>query len=288
MAFLPLCRLKLQARNQKAYLQKINVMKTLWLAPSWAKVLFYFLVLWVATAVAGTIPRLNDFLFFFLIALFMSWALLKLDERTLSSIGFWPKDKKSVRDFFQGLGIGVVMLLITFVLTLCLTKDNWSIRKHIDPIFIMVTFLVCLWSAFVQEFVFRGYPFQTLLRNYRPWIAQLLIAVPFGLMHVSSGMQTKEVVMVMLSTGMGSILFGLAFLKSRNLMFPIGIHLGWNYAQELIPRTAGAKNSALVIIQESNTDYNMFNISLPYFFVVISAIILILKFKQTSIKDPAS
>uniref|UniRef100_UPI001E2D01EA hypothetical protein n=1 Tax=Pedobacter sp. ASV12 TaxID=2795120 RepID=UPI001E2D01EA len=65
-------------------------------------------------------------------------------------------------------------------------------------------------------------------------------------------------------------------------------HLGWNYAQELIPRTAGARNSALVIIQESNTDYNMFNISLPYFFVVISAIILIWKFKQASIKDPAS
>lgn len=255
-------------------------MKTIYLAPSWVKVLFYFLVLWTATVVAGTVPMLNDFVFFFLIALLMSWALLRLEKRSLSSIGFWPKDRKSVRDFFQGLSIGITMLLITFGITLWLTKDSWRINMHIDPIFIAVTFLACLWSAFVQEFVFRGYPFQELLRHYKPWVAQLLIALPFGLMHINSGMQAGEIVMVMLSTGMGSILFGLAFLKSKNLMFPIGIHLGWNYAQELIPRTTGGKNGALVIIQESSSSYNVFNISLPYFLVVIVAIVLVWKFKH--------
>lgn len=226
---------------------------------------------------------LNDFLFFFLVALLMSWALLRLEKRSLSSIGFWPKDRKSVRDFFQGLGIGIVMLLVTFTITLCLTKDSWKMNMHIDPIFIAVTFLACLWSAFVQEFVFRGYPFQALLREYKPWVAQLLIALPFGLMHVSHGMQAREIAMIMLSTGTGSILFGLAFIKSRRLMFPIGIHLGWNFAQELVPRTTGGKSGALVIIQESNNNYNLFNISLPYFLVVIVAILLIWKFTKQRI-----
>ena len=36
----------------------------------------------------------------------------------------------------------------------------------------------------------------------------------------------------------------MAYIKTKNLMFPTGIHLGWNYAQELIPQTAGGKNSA--------------------------------------------
>jgi len=49
----------------------------------------------------------------------------------------------------------------------------------------------------------------------------------------------------------------MAYIKTKNLMFPTGIHLGWNYAQELIPQTAGGKSSALVIISDSHTTYNI-------------------------------
>jgi len=248
--------------------------------PAWLKVLFYFLILWAATIVAGTVPVLNDFIFFFLIALLMSWAFLKLDGQSLSSIGFWPKDKKTVAVFFSGITIGITMLIVTFVLTILLTRDNWRLNTRIDPIFVLITFLMCLWSAFIQEFVFRGYPFQELLKHYRPWVAQLLIAVPFGLMHINKEMEANDIILVMLSTGAGSVLFGLAYIKTKNLMFPIGIHLGWNYAQELIPRTAGGKSSALVIITDSHNTYNIFNVSLPYFLIVLLSIISIWKFKK--------
>lgn len=249
-------------------------------APAWLKVLCYFLILWIATIIAGAIPMLNDFIFFFLIALVMSWGLLKLENQSVSSIGFWPRDKKMTADFFIGLGIGILMLIVTFIITILLTKDDWKLNGHIDPIFIAVTFLACLWSAFVQEFVFRGYPFQLLLKTYRPWLAQLLIAIPFGLMHLKHGMETKEIIIVMCSTGVGSILFGLAYLKTRNLMFPIGLHMGWNYAQELVPRTTGGNTSALVLIPESHANYNMFNISMPYFLILLITILAIWKIKK--------
>ncbi|WP_158542186.1 CPBP family intramembrane glutamic endopeptidase [Pedobacter chinensis] len=254
-------------------------------APAWIKVLCYFLILWVATLIAGTVPMLNDFIFFFTIALLMSWAFLRLENRSLVSIGFWPKDKNTIADFFGGLGIGIMMLIFTFILTILLTKDNWKLNTHINLIFVIITFLMCLWSAFVQEFVFRGYPFQELLKNYRSWVAQLLIAIPFGLMHINKGMETNDIILVMLSTGAGSVLFGLAYIKTKNLMFPIGIHLGWNYAQELIPRTTGGKNSALVIIIDSHTTYNMFNVSFPYFLIILIAIIAIWKIKKPTGKN---
>ncbi|QNR86004.1 CPBP family intramembrane metalloprotease [Pedobacter riviphilus] len=248
--------------------------------PPWLKVVCYFLFMFLATVIAGAVPVLNDFIFFFIIALIMSWILLKLENKSLSSLGFWPRDKRTSADFFKGLGIGIGMLIVTFLLTVLLTKDNWKLNSHIDPILLMVTFLMCLWSAFVQEFVFRGYPFQELLSKYRPWLAQLLIAIPFGLMHVNKGMATDDIILVMLSTGAGSVLFGLAYIKTKNLMFPIGIHLGWNYAQELIPRTAGGKSSALVIFNNSHATYNMFNVSFPYFLVIVITIIVIWKIKK--------
>ncbi|MEJ5994506.1 type II CAAX endopeptidase family protein [Pedobacter sp. Du54] len=252
-------------------------------ALAWLKVLCYFLILWIATIIAGTVPMLNDFIFFFTIALVMSWAFLRLENRCLASISFWPKDKKAVVDFISGLVIGIIMLIVTFILTILLTNGNWQLNPHIDPIFIAVTFLMCLWSAFVQEFIFRGYPFQELLKKYRVWVAQLLIAIPFGLMHIDKGMKTNDIILVMVSTGAGSILFGLAYIKTKNLMFPIGIHLGWNYAQELIPRTSGGKNSALVIISDSHATYNMYNVSFPYFVVILLAILTIWKIKTTNV-----
>ncbi len=249
-------------------------------APAWLKVLCYFLILWIASTIAGVVPMLNDFIFFFIIALVVSGAFLKLENRSLFSIGFLPKDKKTTSDFFSGLGIGILMLITTFFITIFLTKDSWQLNSHIDPIFMVVTFVVCLWSAFVQEFVFRGYPFQQLLKTYRPWLAQLLIAIPFGLMHINQRMTQTDIILVMFSTGAGSVLFGLAYLKTRNLMFPIGIHLGWNYAQALIPRTMDGKNTALVIISKSQSTYTIFNVSFPYFLIVLIAIIAIWKIKK--------
>jgi len=44
-------------------------------------------------------------------------------------------------------------------------------------------------------------------------------------------MALQDVATVMLATGLDSLLFGLAYIKTRNLMLPAGIHLGWYFSQ---------------------------------------------------------
>lgn len=241
--------------------------------PAWAKVLAYFLVLWLATIVAGIIPALNDLTFFFAVSFSLTWLLLRWQRVSLLTLGIVPANKKDTGEFFSGLGIGALMFLCCLVITLLLTGDQWAFNPHVDPVFIFVLFLMNLWSAYVQEFVFRGYPFQTLLRQYPFWLAQFCIAIPFGLMHVHQQMGAAMVATVMLTTGSGSLLFGLAYWKTGKLMLPVGLHLGWNYLQALIPRTAGGDTTGLIILRENHQHYGFANVVLPYLVVVLIAFI---------------
>ncbi|QKJ29075.1 CPBP family intramembrane metalloprotease [Mucilaginibacter mali] len=253
--------------------------------PAWLKVLIYFLALWGATLITGILPMFNDFAFFFLVSLALSWIFLTMENKSLLSLGFIPLNKKQVSYFFNGLGIGALMLLGCFALTVFLTKDTWLFNCKVAPMYLIMSFLICLWSAFVQEFVFRGYPFQTLLKRYSPWIVQLIIAIPFGLMHLMDHkMSSSDIAITMLCTGIGSVLFGLAYIKTKSLMLPIGIHLGWNYLQLLIPRASGGGNSGLIIINSQAT-YGVLNVVIPYIIVALLSILILWMWKPaTSIK----
>ncbi|MDO3643823.1 CPBP family intramembrane glutamic endopeptidase [Mucilaginibacter sp. L3T2-6] len=244
--------------------------------PSWLKVSIYFLIMWLATFIAGIFPALNSLFYFFAVSLFASWLLIRTDHSNLSSLGYYPRGRRHWKQLFYGTLFGGVMLVITAVITLATTKADWHFNKLTDPMYMLIAFAMCVCSAYIQEFVFRGYPFQALLKKYKPWVAQLAIAVPFGLMHINHAMQLQDIATVMLTTGLGSVLFGLAYIKTRNLMLPAGIHLGWNYAQVLIPRTSGTYPNALISVTGGQTSYGSSFILTPYFVVVTAAILLLL------------
>ncbi len=59
-----------------------------------------------------------------------------------------------------------------------------------------------------------------------------MLAVFFALGHWGNpGMQGATKVWASLNIGLAAIMLGLAYLKTRSLALPIGLHLGWNWAQ---------------------------------------------------------
>ncbi|NNU34062.1 CPBP family intramembrane metalloprotease [Mucilaginibacter sp. S1162] len=251
----------------KAFIQKLAV---------WLKVLIYFLIMWLATVIAGIVPALNGLFYFFAVSLLISWFLLRNDNLGLSSLGYYPQARRHWMQLLFGLILGCLMLIITAIITLALTKAEWYFNTRIDPIYILITFLMCTCSTYIREFVFRGYPFQALLKKYGAQVAQLAIVVPFGLMHVNRSMSLQDAGTVILTTGLGSILFGLAYIKTKNLMLPTGIHTGWNFLQALIPRTSGAGPKTLITVSGGQPGYGSATILLPYLVIVSIAILLLL------------
>jgi membrane protease YdiL (CAAX protease family) len=85
--------------------------------------------------------------------------------------------------------------------------------------------VVFLFGAAGEEMIFRGYAFQLLVEKIGPFATVLPVGVIFGLAHASN---PNASLLGVLNTVLWGILLGYAYLRSRDLWLPIGLHYGWN------------------------------------------------------------
>jgi uncharacterized protein len=202
--------------------------------------------------------------------------ILYLEARKLDTIGWRPQSTTHWIQLLTGTIIGMLMLIGTTLFIKWQTGFQWQ-NTPLPWSTIVVLLLTVLASAYLQELIFRGYSFQLLLKKYGVWPAQIIMAVFFGLMHIGR-MPFSEIMATMFTTGIGALLFGLAYIKTNNLALPTGIHFGWNFLQILLPRHPSLNGKGIVKIVEES--FNQANITLliwmlPYVFVMIAGYIAI-------------
>ena len=78
---------------------------------------------------------------------------------------------------------------------------------------VMLTF-----GAAGEEVLFRGYGFQVLLRTIGPYATILPVGVLFGALHAANPNVDK---LGLINTAGFGVLFGYAFLRSRDLWLPV-------------------------------------------------------------------
>lgn len=239
--------------------------------PVWLRVNVYFTIIIIAAYVAGVVPALDSIFFYFGIALLLSFLFLKAEGKPLTSLGFVPACATDWKNFLRGLFIGLSALLISAGFTIWLNDGRLVYTGHVDPIFLLILIFIHLWSSFAQEFTYRGYPFQRLLTWYGPWVAQLSVTLPFAVMHLklNTSITWQQFLMTWLTTGLGSLLYGLCYLKTGKLILSIGLHMGWNLAQALIPRSPAENKTMLFILVQDGRRYHPLHVLLPYFGVSI-------------------
>lgn len=91
------------------------------------------------------------------------------------------------------------------------------------------SFVIFLLGAAAEEMLFRGYPFQTLLRSWPVWVAMLPVSVPFALVHLTNPHVAPG--FTFLNTALAGVWLCVAYWRTRSLWFPLGLHFGWNWVQ---------------------------------------------------------
>jgi uncharacterized protein len=86
-------------------------------------------------------------------------------------------------------------------------------------------------GAMAEELLFRGYAFQTLIQAVTFIPATLLMAVVFALAHLQNPHVTPFSLTNIVLSG---VLFSFAYMKTRSLWLPFGIHFAWNFSQTTI------------------------------------------------------
>lgn len=83
-------------------------------------------------------------------------------------------------------------------------------------------------AALAEEAMFRGYALQTLTRARLAWLGVFLTSVPFGLVHLDNPNVVPGVTFA--NTAIAGVWFGVAYLRTRSLWLPWGLHWSWNWA----------------------------------------------------------
>jgi len=162
--------------------------------------------------------------------LLVTWICVRLRKEPLSSIGF-VLDGRWARE----LGVGSVFGIASALLAVTMMWAVGGVHLELDPArsLTMLAYgvYVFLFVALFEEALFRGFVFQRLVAGAGVWVAQIALGLLFATSHWGNpDMQGATLVWATLELFLGAVLLGLAYLRTRSLALPIGIHFGWNWA----------------------------------------------------------
>ncbi|TDW50069.1 hypothetical protein EV144_102503 [Flavobacterium sp. 270] len=149
------------------------------------------------------------------------------------------------RNLIIGTLIGAVLQSLT-ILVIYLA-GGYTILA-VNPVsFIIIPLTLSFTAAIIEEILVRGILFRIMEEKLGSYIALIISALIFGLMHLANENSTLlSCLSVAIEAG---LLLGAAFIYSRNLWFPIALHFAWNFMQSGIygAITSGnAKTNSLI------------------------------------------
>jgi len=126
-----------------------------------------------------------------------------------------------------GIILGLALFSSVFGLLHVIGVARWlGMSAHFDVIPMLAAAIL---AAVGEELAFRGGLFRLLEERLGTAIALAISAALFGLLHaLNTGATIISTVSIALEAG---VLLGAAYALTRNLWFPIGLHLGWNFTE---------------------------------------------------------
>jgi hypothetical protein len=201
--------------------------------------LAYSVAYLLAEEVRDLIPRAGAWYGFFflfeLLALLGSFKVMTrlFEHKPLGVVGlaFHPC---WVKELCVGLGIGGCMMVsvggVEALLGFARFAPN-TLPASAELAYGSGLFLVLFISATNEELIFRGYPFQRLVESLGPTGAIAVSSACFGLAHLGNSHHTW---ISTINTMLAGVPLSIAYLRTRSLWMPVGMHFTWNYVQGFI------------------------------------------------------
>lgn len=134
----------------------------------------------------------------------------------------------SIRQLGTGLGVGT--LLFALIVAIAAIAGVYRLAGIGDTSNLAASLVRDgIFPAVAEEVIFRAILFRWFEEFAGTWAALILSSALFGLSHLDNpGADTFSTVAITLE---GGILLGAAYMLTRRLWFPMGIHASWNLTQ---------------------------------------------------------
>jgi len=133
----------------------------------------------------------------------------------------------ALKELVAGVLIGTALFGTTIAVLAAL--GLYRIHGMRELSVLVVPLAISVGAGAIEEILFRGIVFRIVERSLGTWIALLISAALFGLVHLGNPRASLlGAVAIIFEAG---IMLAGAYLLTRRLWLPIGIHIGWNFTQ---------------------------------------------------------
>lgn len=213
--------------------------------PAWACILLFALGFFVFMAVYATVGFLLLGLFLgddarepgmlnsivseaamFMAVVTSATLMLLLERRPFSDLGL------KLKGHAKGIGLGFLAAVLLYGVGFGISLAFGLIEVtgfQFDPLNLLVMFGFYILVALTEEIMVRGYILGRLMNtSMNKFLALFVSAFSFSMMHFFN---PNVAFLPLLNILLAGMLLGASYLYTRNLCFPISLHLFWNWIQ---------------------------------------------------------
>ncbi|MFL5616824.1 MAG: type II CAAX prenyl endopeptidase Rce1 family protein [Gemmatimonadaceae bacterium] len=203
---------------------------------AFGRALFFLLVTAPIWALRQGLPVFHPIV---LLALALGLTLLFLwwDKRSPEVLGLDPRPRR-LGELALGFLAGALIVGVIAAVMYVALPFPWQRNAAFQLRLAAWSLVYLLVANGVEELVFRGYAFERMIAAIGHWPAQIVTAMIFAVYHVLHGWTWGT---ALVGTTLGSILFGLVFVRWRSVPAALGVHAAGNWTRDLLlsdPATA--------------------------------------------------
>src|SRR5215813_315944 len=130
------------------------------------------------------------------------------------------------------LGILVGMVWFGLLIAMLYVGGHYQIERLAFPNRLLSAVIFAMGTAIWEEVTFRGLLFRVTEQTFGTWVGVSVSAVAFGALHgLNPNASLAASIAIILESG---ILLAAAYFATRTLWLPIGLHFGWNFAEDFV------------------------------------------------------
>ena len=210
--------------------------------------------------------------------LLLLWILMRfVDKEPFINLGFSLKGK--VNDIILGMTLGLLLMAVGYTILILLGEIKF-IGFNYDLKNIILLFLLFIAVSIAEETYVRGYVLKNLLKSFNPIISLIISSAIFSLLHFFNPNVNYIALTELFIAG---ILLGISYVYTKNLWFPIALHLSWNFFQVMFGfNVSGMDTYSLIefeIIENNNINGGDFGFEGSYLSILFSLIMIFFLWK---------
>jgi membrane protease YdiL (CAAX protease family) len=214
-----------------------------------------------------------------IVLLAVSWLILWfVEKKNLSVLGLRPTPAR-LKQFGAGFIVMAIFCAINILLITLFGNYSWTVNDNYTFSGFLSGLLFTVSSVFGEELLFRGAILYILIRRVGLTRACVLSAIAFGIYHwftYEAWNNLAQMIYIFILTGCAGFMFAYSYAKTNSLYLPIGLHLGWNFANILIFSNGPLGNQLLIFSKSDEMNLTTFHslILLLFQAIVIPSVVL--------------